>query len=151
MRIDPAEKLAFYAAIAKRHPHVRFFSNADATVDESLAAADIVVIRDSGFGSDALVKQRLVIVLDTYGEPLMHGQDLIDLANCPHAVTADELASMTRKMLFDNEYRKRQHSAAEAYTKKHCEYFGEEAAKRIAAMLSRSISPPSQTCVSNKP
>ena len=31
--------------------------NADATLDESLAAADVVVVRGSGVGSDALVEE----------------------------------------------------------------------------------------------
>ena len=72
-----------YAPVAKRHPNVRFLRNRDATLDEALAAADIVVVPNSGFGSDALVRRRFVIVLDLPTMRLGHGRELIEQAGCP--------------------------------------------------------------------
>ena len=83
VRLHPSEQLDRYAPVAKRHPNVRFLMNRDATLDEALAAADIVVVPNSGFGSDALVKRRLAIVLDLPGMRLGHGRELIEQAGCP--------------------------------------------------------------------
>ena len=64
VRLHPSEKLEDYRDLAAGHGGIRFFDNCAATLDESLAAADLVVIHSSGFGSDALVKRRLAVVAD---------------------------------------------------------------------------------------
>ena len=48
VRLHPSEKLETYAAVARRHPRICFFTNADASLDASLAAADVVVVQGSG-------------------------------------------------------------------------------------------------------
>ena len=77
-----------------RHPMVSFVENRRASVDEALAASDIVVVRASGFGSDALVKRKPVVVLSPDQQPRGHDLDLIEPAGCPHAARRSELAAV---------------------------------------------------------
>ena len=139
VRIHPSQTLEFYKPISARYPGVRFCDNTAATLDESLAAADIVVMRDSGIGGDALVKKRLVVVLETHQEPLYHGQDLIDYAGCPCATTADELATIVERILTDDRHRQGLLAAAERFVRGHCEYFGQDSARRISEAVLQSI------------
>jgi hypothetical protein len=139
VRIHPSQTLEFYRPISERYAAVRFFDNSAATLDESLAAADIVVMRDSGIGGDALVKKRLVVVLETHGEPLVHGQDLIDYAGCPRATRADELAAIVQHILADKQYRQGLVAAAEQFVRGHCEYFGQDSARRISQSVLAAI------------
>ncbi len=140
VRLHPSQTLDFYQPIADRYPGVRFFANAAATLDESFAAADVVVMRDSGIGSDALVKQRLVVVLETHREPLLHGQELIDCAGCPCATSAGELATTVERILADEQYRRGLFTAAEQFVRGHCEYFGQDSATRIADCIRQHMS-----------
>ncbi len=83
VRLHPSERVKDYELVARRYPAVRFLDNGAATLDEALAAADLVVVPNSGFGSDALVKRRPVVVIDLPIMPLGHGADLIHRAGCP--------------------------------------------------------------------
>ena len=58
VRLHPVETLPEYAGLAARFPGVKFTLSSQYSVDEALAAADIVVVHSSGLGSDALVKRR---------------------------------------------------------------------------------------------
>ena len=120
VRLHPSEQLDRYAPVAKRHPNVRFLMNRDATLDEALAAADIVVVPNSGFGSDALVKRRLAIVLDLPGMRLGHGRELIEQAGCPRATTAEQLAEVIQELLTNQSARSRHFAAAERYIEDFC-------------------------------
>ncbi len=139
VRLHPSQTLKFYGPIAARYPGVRFFANTAATLDESLAAADIVVMRDSGIGGDALVEKRLVVVLEADRGPLEHGQELIDCAGCPCASSADELATIVNRILLDEQHRQGLLSAAERFVREHCAYFGQDSARRIAESVLQTI------------
>jgi hypothetical protein len=139
VRLHPSQTLKFYGPIATRYPGVRFFANTAATLDESLAAADIVVMRDSGIGGDALVKKRLVVVLEADRGPLEHGQELIDCAGCPCASSADELATIVKRILLDDQLRQGLFVAAERFVREHCAYFGQDSARRIAEHVLQTV------------
>ena len=133
VRLHPSDKIAVYHKIIQRYPNVRFFKNEEATLDEAIAATDVVVVPDSGFGSDALVKGRLAIVLDMTGRSLGHGAELVQHAGCPRVTTADELAEAVRSLLEDGPIRQKCFTAAERYVKDFCELFGRDSAHKIAA------------------
>jgi hypothetical protein len=135
VRLHPSEQLDTYAAVAKRHPDVRFMMNRDATIEEALAAADIVVVPNSGFGSDALVKRRPVIVLDLPTMRLGHGRELIERAGCPRAATAEQLAEAIQDLLTNEPKRRRSLALAERYVKNFCASWGKDSAQRIAAII----------------
>jgi hypothetical protein len=139
VRLHPVEQLDTYAPVAKRHSSVRFFKNSDATLDEALAAADIVVVPNTGFGSDALLKRRLAVVLNPPNFALGHGSDLIKRARCPAATNAKELVSIIRRLLTSEPERKRRFAAAERYVKDFCAFFGRDAARRIADIVRKSL------------
>jgi hypothetical protein len=102
------------------------------SLDEVLAAADVVVAHSSGVGSDALVKRRLTVVLDVIDFPLYHGQDLLDRAGCPRATSVESLRSILRSILSDAQKRDEYERRREEYVKDFCAYYGDESAKRIA-------------------
>ena len=94
VRLHPSEDLASYQTMIARHPTVSFVENRRASVDEALAEADIVVVRASGFGSDALVKRKPVVVLSPTRSRRVTIWILIELAGCPHAHNSGELARL---------------------------------------------------------
>ncbi len=135
VRLHPAESMLVYAEVAARHPRVRFMENTEATLDESLAAADVAVVRGSGVGGDALVKRRPVIVLDPEGELAGNDRDLVQSAGCPHARTPEELAGLISRLLDDADYRTALSQAAESYVADFCGAFGRESARLIADLV----------------
>ncbi len=135
VRLHPVETHSVYASVSSRHPDVRFSLSSESTVDESLAAADVVVTCWSGMGSDALVKRRPLVVLNP--DEVLTGPDwdLVEQAGCPHARTADELVDAVERMLYDEGLRREKARAAERYVAEFCGFFGEESARRIAEMV----------------
>ena len=135
VRLHPSEKIEDYAALAQAHPRVRFFGNGAATLDESLAASEIIVVQSSGIGSDALVKGRLTIVADLPPAPLGHGLELVEQAQCPCTKTSDELLAAVHELLFDDAARRRHRTAADRFVDRFCSHFGRESARRIAGIV----------------
>jgi hypothetical protein len=140
VRLHPSEKLESYAELIRRYPNVRFTSNADATLDEALAASDIVVVHSSGLGSDALVKGRLTVVLDLPTQRLGHGLELIERAGCPRATSSESLHEIVLRLLGDSPERRACEKAREAFVAEFIAYFGESAAKEIAQAVRQAIS-----------
>jgi hypothetical protein len=139
VRLHPSEKLDFYADIAGDYPRVQFMDNSQLSLDESLAACDVVVVQSSGLGGDALVKRRLAVVVEIPDAPLGPGKDLIEQAGCPRAASAEELAAVLRRLLFDEEARRGHFVAAERFVGCFCAYFGQESAQRIADCIQQHI------------
>jgi hypothetical protein len=135
VRLHPSDDLASHQAMIARHPTVAFVENGRASVDEALAAADVVVVRASGFGSDALVKRKPVVVLSPDEKPTGHDLDLIELAGCPHAHDSDELAAVLGRMTQDPVFREEREIAAEAFVTRFCAAFGDESADITAAAV----------------
>lgn len=132
VRLHPSENVAFYKDIMASYPSVRFTENQEWTVDESLAAADVVVCHNTGFGVDALVKRRIVVVLDTISFPLGPGEELIQEAGAPRASSAKELYAIVEQIVGDEDYRRSLRLSAERYVN-HCfAAFGSDAANNIA-------------------
>ncbi len=142
VRLHPAEEFTTYAQIAQRHPKVRFLENEEASLDESLAAADLVVVCESGLGSDALIKRRPVIVLNSAATLTGHDWDLVELAGCPHARSSDELADHVGHMLTDPGFGERRAIAAERYVADFCAAYGQDSARVIANVVRRVASTP---------
>ena len=113
VRLHPSEDLTSYQTMIVRHPTISFVENGRASSDEALAATDVVVVRASGFGSDALVKRKPVVVLSPDQKPTGHDLDLIELAGCPHAHDADELAAVLGRIAQDPAFRAEREIAAE--------------------------------------
>ncbi len=150
VRLHPSESLDFYRTIADDFPEISFIDNAQVSLDESLAACDVVVVQRSGLGSDALIKGRLVVVVDLPDEPLGHGQKLIERAGCPRAASVEELAASLRNLLFDDAVRIRHFAAAQPYVEEFCAYFGRESAEKIAEEVNRVIGVRSRTATPDR-
>jgi hypothetical protein len=140
VRLHSSERLEAYAQVQSRYPALRFLANAEASLDDMLAATDVAVVHSSGFGSDALVKSRLTVILDVIELPLGHGRELLEHAGCPRAASASELAALLTRLASDTAERARLREAAERYVLRFCAYYGEEAATRIASRVTQSKS-----------
>ncbi len=135
VRLHPSEKLATYANLASRYPRIRFMENQEMSLDESLAATDIVVVRSSGVGSDALVKRRPVVVLNPESDLIGHDQDLVEEAGCLHVRTTGQLAEILRRLVLDRDFQAQQVAAAEQYSLRFCRVCGDESAQRIVEIV----------------
>lgn len=135
VRLHPSEKLASYSAVAKKHPSVSFYENTAFSLNDALAAADIVVVRDSGVGSDALVKGKLAVVLSVDGPPQGHGAELVQKAGCLLVSSSDELFYAIKQLLSDEKLSLDAHAAAERYVNDFCAAYGRDSAAKIAEIL----------------
>jgi hypothetical protein len=128
--------MKFYSSIAAKHPVVRFLQNGILTLDEAVAAADIVVCHDSGFGNDAVVKGCLVVVLDVLPEPLSNGQTMVGMG-LPRATGEMELAEIVGRLFADSEYRSMVDKLCRLYAERYCSAAGVEAARNVAKVVKR--------------
>jgi hypothetical protein len=139
VRLHASEKLEDYREEMAEFPSIRFLENAPWSVDEAMAACDVVVINNSGLGNDALVMGRLVILMDVLDEPLSNGQVLADKAGCPIVRSASELRQAVDRILTDRVYRARLKNQAEAYGAWFCAAFGQEAARNVVVEVRRHV------------
>lgn len=139
VRLHPAECLSEYKDLIRHFPSVRFMANNDWTIDESLAATDILVNHDSGFGNDALVKKRLVVILDVLPIPLGYGGELIEMAGCPSAKNSKELRRIIERILVDKSLQRDLHEKGEQYVEKYYYAFGEEATQNIVKFIRQTL------------
>jgi hypothetical protein len=142
VRLHPSESLESYAPVVRRRPTVRFLANEAWTLDEAIAAADLVVVHNSGFGSDALLKGRPVAVFDAIDFPLGHGADLVRYGGCPRPKSVEELTAVVRTLLFDAGARDAALAAGRRFAEAFCAACGREAARNIVREVTR---PPSGT------
>lgn len=142
VRLHPSEDMAFYNAQIVAFPRVHFMANHTWSLDEALAAVDLVVCHDSTFGSEALVKGRLVVVLDVLPVSLGNGKTLIEQAGAPRACSASELSAIIKRLFTDAAWREILKTQGEEYVRYSCAAFGDEAADNIARLvLARSEAP----------
>jgi hypothetical protein len=135
VRLHPSDDLASHQPTIARHPRISFVENGRVSVDEALAVADVVVVRSSGFGSDALVKRKPVVVLSPDAEPTGHDLDLIELAGCPQAHDSAELAAVLDRLAHDPAFRAERAIAAEQFVARFCAAFGDESADITVAAV----------------
>lgn len=137
VRLHPSENLRVYSSTIGHHPKVIFLQNEKATLDECMAAADVIVVHSSGVGSDALVKGRPAVVLSCDGSQEEIFAELSAQAGCPRAKTPEELAQILSRIINDSAYRLKLSEAAEQYVARFCKAFGVESAHLIADIVKR--------------
>ncbi len=139
VRIHPAENLKDYQVLINQFPHIKFLSNDVMSRDESIAAADIVISHESSFGVDALLKGKLIIILDVVGIPLKVGKELIDMAGCPRVVGEEELSTVIRSIFSDDDFKNRLHAKAKIYAQQYCDSFEQEATNNVCRVIDEAI------------
>ena len=128
VRLHPSETLDAYQPVVRRWPAIRFCANGDATLEQSLAAADVVVVDLPELAAN-------------------HSEVLVRVAGCPHVRTAEELAEAIRRLTTDEAERCRRHASAEQYVAQFCRAFGRDAARRIATAVRDAV--PTEVARSN--
>lgn len=139
IRLHPIESFDYYTDEIARFSHVRFTTAAMFSQDEILAASDIVVIHNSGFGNDALVKRKLVIVLDASDAALGNGEALIAEAGCPRATSALALRHEIQHIVTDSDHRHNLEQTAKVFVRRQFSAFGLEATNNIVAQINERI------------
>lgn len=139
VRLHASEKLENYRTEIARYPGIRFLGNHQWTVDEAMAACDVVVAHNSGLGNDALVMGRPVVLLDVLASPLSNGKALADKAGCPIARSASELRLVVNRILEDRIYREVLKNRAEEYVTWFCAAFGRDAAHNVTVELTKRL------------
>jgi hypothetical protein len=139
VRLHPAEDIIEYQYLIEKFPNVRFLINEILTQDESLAAADLVINHESGFGNDALLKGKLVVILDVLSSQLKNGKELIELAGCPCVKDENELISVTKIILSDEIYSNILYENALSYAKQYCDTYDLEAVNNICHVIDMAI------------
>jgi hypothetical protein len=132
IRLHRSESTGDYAEVMRGHPGAVFLENRVWSLDESLAAASVVVIQDSNFGNDALMKGRPVVVFNPLEAELRGSRELVDGGGCPLASDAAELGSIVGRLLSDKEYRAGIQARGDSFVRRYFAAFGSEAAQRIA-------------------
>jgi len=141
VRLHASEKENEHREECARYPALRVLENQAWTVEDAMAACDVVVIHNSGLGNDALVLGRLVVLLDVLAAPLGNGQMLADRAGSPVARTAAELRQVVDRIFAEPNYRRQLHSQAEAYVGWFCSAFDQDAARNVAAEVRKRARP----------
>ncbi len=143
IKLHPAETVAEYQELVNLYPNVFFMSNADMPRDVALSVADVVVVHESSFGIDALLKEKVAVVLDvlsdTTSTPLIIGTEMIEVAGCQVAKSARDLESVIRNILEDDSLRRELLAKAEKYSLRYCHDYGQDAAKNVCSVISHAI------------
>jgi hypothetical protein len=140
VRLHPSEKLEEYAEVAKAFPGIKFIANQTWSLEEAIAAADVVVCQDSGFGNDALIKGKPAVVLDVLPVPLGNGHELVEHAGCPRAGNSRELLQVVSQIISSPTVLETLRSRTDRYVQAFCAAFEEEAARNIADEIMRRLS-----------
>jgi hypothetical protein len=135
VRIHPAENIVEYQELIDKFPKIIFLSNDTMSRDESIAAADIIVSHESSYGVDAILKGKLVLVLDVLDVKLKIGLELIKDAGCPRIKNSSELRLAIHRLLTDEKYRKKLHATAKIYARESCDCFGHDAVKNVCQVI----------------
>lgn len=139
VRLHPVERLSDHQDAIKRYPWIQFFESHQWTLEESVAASDVVVSHNSGVGNDALVMGKPVAILDVLQMPMTNGQVLADRAGCPVVRSAQELRRVVQRVRTEPGYREGLLVNAERYVSWFCCAFELEAARNVAREVRKRV------------
>lgn len=131
VRLHPSENLQFYAEEIRHFPSIIFTEARSMSQDEALAAADIIVNRASGFGNEAILKGKPVVVFDVIDAPLGNASTLIEYAGCPHVKSGDQLSEIVEQIISDYSFQKNLLRQGQKFIKYQFSAFGEAATENI--------------------
>ncbi len=138
VRLHPNDSIGLYGELRARFRGVEWSEYDRCTLDEAIAASDLVVVYSSGVGGDALIKRRPVAVLDVIDFPFAHGQDLLD-AGCPRLHSARELTDLLGTLGSESAGEAELLDVAERFAEEFCAYYGRDAARRIAELFRSAL------------
>jgi len=141
VRLHPSETLDFYHQQISRYPDLRFLDNSSWSLDEALAAADVLVCHNSGIALDALVKRKSVVILDVLPMSLGVAEELVNQAGCARAGSGDDLAEILARHSDPDQRTAKANPAAERYINHYFAAFGWQAARNIAEYLQAYAKP----------
>jgi hypothetical protein len=108
-----------------------------APLEEVLAASDAVVVDSSTLGFDAILRGKLVGVLDPYPTPKVQDamRDALDWGAAIYSKAPETLAQDLKKLCQDEERRVALSLKARAFAEHYVCAYGEQAARRIVEVI----------------
>jgi len=141
VRLHPMESVAFYSGEIARFPSVRFFTTAEASLDDTLAAADILVCHNSTVALEALAQETPVVILDVVSFPLGSTAQLVEHGAGVRATSAPELADVCKRLFDDSAFGGELRARAESYLAYYCSHLGDAAIRAMVGEIERRILP----------
>jgi UDP-N-acetylglucosamine 2-epimerase len=132
VKLHPSEHRARYKHLIDKYQNVHFFEDGEVPIDYAIAASDVVVVKDSGVGGDAIISRKPVIVLSPNGKPAGYGMELVEKAGCPLAKNERELKYEITRCLANKD---KPNFITQKYVEDFCIAFGEDSAKRISQYI----------------
>lgn len=132
IRLHPSERKEDYEKIRIAYPEIRLVAAREASLGETLAAVDIVVVHNSTAGAESIIKGKPTLVLNSIDGQWDVVEEFIGDGNCLNGKNSEELASLLGKMVRDAHERFVVTERAAKYRQELCFAFHEAAAQNIA-------------------
>lgn len=137
VRLHPRESLDTYEPIQRAYPGVRIQPADNATVQQTLAVADLVVTHSSSFGDDAVANGVPAAVFDPSLPGIQRAEQVGLGWHGLHAANQPELASLIEVFMSSSEARNRWRALAAVESEAICRYRGEQASRAAAHAILR--------------
>jgi hypothetical protein len=135
IRIHPSENISDYAFLKQQYSNLHITGSHEQTAEESLAISDCIVCHNTVFLLEALIKRIPVYIFapSYISYPLGVGEDAYRAGAAMLSNTITELKSQIGNTLSTKNI-----EAGESYVNSICNYFGDDAAKRIYTELKKT-------------
>lgn len=139
LRLHPSNSSLEYAPHFASLPRVEVQEARQASLEELLAVSDAVVVDSSTLGFDALLLGKIVAVLDPYPAPKVQDvmRDALEWGAAIYSRTPEALAHDLDEASKDERRRAALLQRTKAFTEHYVCAYGEEAARRIVAVLNK--------------
>jgi UDP-N-acetylglucosamine:LPS N-acetylglucosamine transferase len=135
IRLHPSETVSEYSEIVASSPHVRFIRSVDCTLEETLAAVDVVVSHNSTAGAQSVLNRKPTVIVDAVPGEWSILSDLVGAGKCPCASDCNELRTILNRLLYDRIAQADAVNRSEFYASNCCAAYGSDAAERIAGVV----------------
>ncbi len=135
IRLHPAEERDSYGWLSSRYPFLSLLESEEFSRDEALAASDLIVIGNSGFGYEAMIKRRPVVVHCPENERLSAGKELVKEAGTPLTTDANSLHHLLVGFMEGRPAPADLLARQDEYVGRLIQRFGKDAAEYIVGMM----------------
>jgi hypothetical protein len=138
IKLHPNETKEAYGKVAHKYEHMTILSSVEMDNLTLFNTSTIIVSHNSTMSFDALVAGKRVVILNPPDVhfPLGIGEDMISIGGCPEATNTQTLAEAVLETI-EHIRNGSQNEMAEAYINYYCQYWGDDAAKKIVETISQ--------------
>jgi len=138
VKLHPSETKEFYSEQISMYKNIKFCDTKELAFEDSFAIADVICVYNSAYGTDALIKDVPVVVIDINIAKAGNAAELI--ANgIPAASTPSQVFDTCKRVLSDHAYLEQMQGHMNKYRKDYCFAFSTEAAALYAKTICNNI------------